>query len=117
MGTFVIKETTHYDLLQPGKLYRVDAAWGDVVLGWTDDSFISMWDNHKGNLQRKLQSISRDIMAVQNMGLVLFCGAEMGHTTRDGNGTYFRFIYEDKVVIFSKKQILKLMFCDVDYEQ
>lgn len=117
MGTFVVRQPVHYDLLRAGKLYRVDAAIGDVVLGWTDESFTSMWNDHKGDLQTKLRNLQQDIAGIRNMEIVLFCGPEMGYTFRDGNGTYFRFIYEDKAVIFSEGQISRLMFCDVDTDQ
>lgn len=111
MDTFTVKKPEHYSLLEEGKLYRVDAARGDIVAGWAEQSFVPEWNGHQGNLKEALENIKFDIQNIRNMDLVLYCGTQKGYTLRDGNGTYFRFLYKEKTVFLSERLIATLVFC------
>lgn len=93
------------NFLKSGQLYRVDANKGDVVLGYSNDSFVPLWNNHQGSLQEALEKLNDHIESIRNMGIVLFCGTEKGFTKGNGNGTYYRFLYGEKVIYLSLKQI------------
>lgn len=101
----------HISDLIPGQLYRVDAAKGDVVLGWSEESFLSQRRYREG-FRKTSDELKGTIGYIRNMGIVLFCGSQFGFTLKDGDGIYYCFLCNEKVIYMPERWACNCVFFD-----